>query len=1710
MNPRKFYTMKKLFTLILILSTTTGFAQSYYNEWINPSLTYYKFKVATEGLYRIPQSSLAAIGLNGVPAQQFKLWRNGQEVKVYTSVASGALPANGYIEFWGEPNDGKPDRPMYLNPIFQHRDKLSLQTDTAAYYLTVSGASPNLRMTDVANNVAGNVLPAEPYFMYTKGNYFKSQINYGFAAVVGEYVYSSAYDKGEFWSSPTFAPRDSTTGVPNSLLSQANSLFPYTAGPAATFTFGAVGNALNTRSIQVKINNTAVIDTVCDFFNDVVASTNFSPTLLNGGTADLEFINTSGTQTDRTVASFYEITYPRLFNFGGAANFKFTLPANPAGYFLQITNFNPSSTQPVLYDFTNGERFIGDITSPGLVRFALPAKAQERQLVLASQAASNYTVIDGSAFRTKNFIDFNDVNNQGNYLIITSPLLYTGGTNGVNPIDEYKKYRSSAVGGGYNVKVVEIDELVDQFAFGIKKHPLSIKNFLRFAKAKFAGPPQYALLIGHGITYDAYLVTQYTPESERLNMIPTFGWPASDNMLATADGQSSIPQIPIGRLSVVSAVEIEHYLEKVKEYESAQKNSPNTIAGRAWMKNIIHVTGASDSYLGTVLCSYMESYKQIVEDTLIGGNVTVFCKNSADPNEQLSNDRIGQLFEEGLSMVTYFGHSSSTTLEFNLDNPSAYNNPGKYPIFSVNGCNAGNFYLYDPQRFTFNETLSEKFTLAKQRGGVAFIASTHFGIVNYLNIYLNSMYTLMGKSDYGAPLGKLHRDACERMMQIAGFSDFYARLNAEELTLHGDPALQFNFGKLPDYVLEKPQVRISPQFISIASDNFTANVKIYNIGRAIDDSITLKIEQKYPDGSTAIIFTKRMKGIHFTDSLSVTIPIVGTRDKGQNFLTLTIDADGEIAEQDESNNTITTDFFIYEDEAKPAYPYDYSIISQQNQKLYASTANPFSNLKTYTMEMDTTTAFNSPAKVTKTITSVGGVLEFDPGVTLKDSTVYYWRTSFVPAAGGEYRWNLSSFIFLNGSSSGFNQSHYFQHTASKAEKMSLATDRNWKFGAVINNLFVRNGIFGTSAFSANDLSVSVNGEITAVRSACLGHSIVFNVFHPVTFKPWLNVDENGQNLHLYGSADANCAEDRYHNFEFSYMDPTARKAAMDFMDAIPNGYFVVARSFDYDNTNSYSSTWRADTLLYGSNNSLYHKLAQAGFANIDSVNAPKSWGFVYKKGEPTFTPKSQVSTGLFDRVQFPIDCLTPDSIGYITSPAFGPAKAWKQVHWRGESMEATPGDNPSVTVIGVAAGGLETPLFNMDKGTQDYDISSISAAQYPYIKLKMRNTDSISLTPYQLRYWRLDYDAIPEGALIPNIYFKSKDPAKSVDSLDIGEPLNFGIAFKNISGVAFDSLRLKMYILDNGFQNHPVILPKRKPLIAGDSVRFDYTIETKDYPGMNTLYIDFNPDGDQPEQFHFNNFLFRNFYVRPDKTNPLLDVTFDNVHILNKDIVSAKPHIQIKLKDEAKFLLLNDTGDIVVQVRFPGNTIRTFHFGTDTLKFTPASSGADNTASIDFYPQFLDQINPEGDEYELIVSGKDRSDNKAGTTQYKVIFRVIGKPMISNLLNYPNPFTTSTAFVFTITGSEIPQNMKIQILTVTGKIVREITKEELGPLHIGRNITEYKWDGTDQFGQRLGNGVYLYRFVTQLNGIKMDKYKAEGDNTDKYFKGGYGKMYLMR
>jgi len=211
------------------------------------------------------------------------------------------------------------------------------------------------------------------------------------------------------------------------------------------------------------------------------------------------------------------------------------------------------------------------------------------------------------------------------------------------------------------------------------------------------------------------------------------------------------------------------------------------------------------------------------------------------------------------------------------------------------------------------------------------------------------------------------------------------------------------------------------------------------------------------------------------------------------------------------------------------------------------------------------------------------------------------------------------------------------------------------------------------------------------------------------------------------------------------------------------------------------------------------------------------------------------------------------------------------------------------------------------------------------------------------------------------------------------------------------------------------------------------------------------------------------------------------------------------LKDDNPFLALSDTTAFRLRVQSPDGSIKPIYFSE--VMFMPAEVSDlpnKNTAKLEWRPQFI-----QDGEYRLLVNGRDASGNASGSLDYAVTFKVINKSSISNLLNYPNPFSTSTCFVYTMTGAETPVRFKIQIMSVSGKVVKEITEYEFGPLRPGTHRSDYCWDGRDNFGDQLANGVYLYRIVAKkADGSDFDFF--ENQSVDGYFKHGIGKMVLMR
>lgn len=80
--------------------------------------------------------------------------------------------------------------------------------------------------------------------------------------------------------------------------------------------------------------------------------------------------------------------------------------------------------------------------------------------------------------------------------------------------------------------------------------------------------------------------------------------------------------------------------------------------------------------------------------------------------------------------------------------------------------------------------------------------------------------------------------------------------------------------------------------------------------------------------------------------------------------------------------------------------------------------------------------------------------------------------------------------------------------------------------------------------------------------------------------------------------------------------------------------------------------------------------------------------------------------------------------------------------------------------------------------------------------------------------------------------------------------------------------------------------------------------------------------------------------------------------------------------------------------------------------------------------------------------------------------------VLKHVLNYPNPFTTNTSFMFEHNQVCAVLETKIEIFTVTGRLVRTILQDVKTQ---GFRVEGIAWDGKDDFGDQLAKGVYVYR-----------------------------------
>ncbi|MBK9109279.1 MAG: hypothetical protein IPM92_13165 [Saprospiraceae bacterium] len=1657
-----FFILAFIFSFGLNAQMTFKGNEIYGNEWHKPNQKYWKLNIPADGIYKISYSMLQQSGfpVATIPASHMRLYKFGEQKPMIRST-TGLMGSDDYLLIYGLKNRAELDEALFQQADLLMNPEYSMFNDTSVYFLTYDIDPDPLDVTFVLNDLSAP-LPKDEYYIQNKKLIF-SEISFKRSTGFGSDQKYPLFDNAQGYTSDIFRNRNFNLNFDNY----------YSDGPDAQILIRITGYGDDNTAHRPAFT----VDGV-SFGTEIFAGYKIrtKEILIPAFELKNEFtlnINGEASPEDKLAVSLIELNYPRKFDFNQQRMAHLKIGKSLIRKYLELENFD-GGTEIVIYDITNNIYLKSIRETNGVYRITIPPSSNDREFVIWNPAEekpiSGLHETEIKSFNSGNF----------NYVILYHPKLESP-VNGINYVQEYARYRSSAEGGSYKVALVNIEELYDAFAFGIHTHSLAVKNFSQYVRTIWPDM-KYFLILGKGLEYPYYrqsgLNTDYF-------LVPTFCSPASDISLVC--DQQNKPFCAFGRLPVINGSEIKAYLDKIKSHEAFTTTSSYNLENREWLKRVIHLSGG-DPQIYALISSQLAGMENVIESNLSGADVKTFYKQSSNTIEVANSELLRKYINEGSAIISFMGHSAAIRLDFNLENVDSYMNKDRYHLFMAMGCYAGSL-------FANNRSISEDHNLAPERGSIVYVANTTAGYPDILGIFGNEFYRQLGGKKYGKSTGEALQETILQMISNGG-----ERLltQAYSVTFNGDPAVKLNFNEAQDYTLDSRSLSTEPSLVFSTQKEFELRFEVVSLGAYEKDSIQLTVERELPNGSRRIVFDQQIAKPSWRSQISMLLPVSGDTAVGYNRLYIKLDGKNLVQEgplpEAENNNDLEVNgqmgysFFVFGNEAKPVYPKEFAIIQSNSPQLIACNGNTLAEEIDYYFELDTTEYFNSSHKQSHVVKQTGGVIHWTPSQSLMENVAYYWRVSPDSIGAGQFAWRNSSFIYLPGSTPGWNQSHFFQHKKNDLYKMQLnEPDRQFQYSAAYVEIRANNGYIELPSFIRPRLYVGtdVSSDYDYWNYNNNFSGVVVNVFNPISGRLWVNVTGGDFNSYQDG---------RYGGKPFYiFQTETAQQRAilMDFLEnSIPVDHVVVLSTLSQYQNSYFPELWEADGVR-----NMFSVLESFGAKQVRSLKSFNSVPYilVYRKGRSDFEVKESIGN-FTDENEISHIFSIPQTEGSMQSRIIGPAKAWSQFSWNYNLFNAAE-DQQEINIYGISPNGNQTLLRGPFTDAVQ-DLSNIQTRDYPQLMLEWKSKDTSSRSSSVLDYWRVTHVSLPDAAFHPALWFK-----KSNDTINQGDPFDIEILAQNIGEADFDSLLVKFTLVSQ--TNQQTISYKRLlPLASLTTLKIPFSFNTSSVYGSYKLFIELNPDSDQAELYSFNNTAVIPFFIRRDRRQPYMDVTFDRNRIINLDIVSSKAVIEISIQDENKDLLLNDTSVLEMRLKEPGGNPQRIYFSQNNVEFVPAA-GAENKLKAIIHGRFTkDGI------YTLYVKGYDASGNPASDLDYIIDFTIITKSSVSNFVNYPNPFSSRTRFVYTLTGDEIPEYYSIQIMTVSGKVVREISKEEIGALQIGTHMTEFEYDGTDQFGEKLANGVYLYRFrVKDRQKKAIEKYD---NGTDQFFTKEFGKMLILR
>lgn len=590
----------------------------------------------------------------------------------------------------------------------------------------------------------------------------------------------------------------------------------------------------------------------------------------------------------------------------------------------------------------------------------------------------------------------------------------------------------------------------------------------------------------------------------------------------------------------------------------------------------------------------------------------------------------------------------------------------------------------------------------------------------------------------------------------------------------------------------------------------------------------------------------------------------------------------------------------------------------------------------------------------------------------------------------------------------------------------------------------------------------------------------------------LNVNTNlGGNMGLYGSSIKGNGDHSVFSYE---LDSEASRDSflMLLENHLPDDNFIFIGTIRNTHSDSISTEMLNSRGITGK--SIVETLKERGSVMIDSLakTGKENFGIIYNNENLEL-----IDEGLSKDDYVYTYLTTRDYVqsGELKTPAIGPVKKWDKIQWKHKEAAGTQKVRMSVDL---ADNTQQQNIINLtDVDTYEQELTENEIEPNHKLSITYNPIDSTDRVLSPIEKMKVNY--VP----LPDLILSSVAGTQTIDSVESGQFLDLTFVPVVYSTEVFeDSVDIRIRLSNT--QGVVRDITEKILLTSSTSESMLNKLNTGDLSGLYNIEITINYEETIAESRYTNNSIYKSIFVLSDHINPLLDLTFDGTKILSGQLVAANPNIVIAAKDDNKFKLLDDINLFKLMLKKPGeNSFSEINLLTEEFHFEPAQNSDKNEATIEWNPEFT----ISGD-YELSINVKDVDGNSAGGQDRIVQFKVITENSISNLVNYPNPFSDRTRFVYTLTGYNVPYNYKIEIYTISGKLIREITKEELGILRVGTHLTDYEWDARDRYGNRLANGVYLYRLV--ILDEDLEQVKHYESQVDKYSKANFSKMVITK